>query len=130
MSLLSVNSPFHPVDPGRVVLETDEAVAFYDAYPITEGHALVVPKQRVSSLFELKPDIQTAVWDAVRLTREFLAKEYHTDSFNIGINDGRAAGQTITHTHIHVIPRFKGDAPDPRGGIRWIMPDRANYWDR
>ena len=60
--------------------------------------------------------------------REILAARFHPDGFNIGLNDGPAAGQTIAHAHIHVIPRYRGDVADPRGGIRWVLPDKAKYW--
>ncbi len=128
IDLLSKASPFYPVDSGRVILDDDEAVAFYDKYPVTEGHALVVPRLTVGSLYELDPDVQTAVWQTVRRTREMLEERHRPDGFNIGINDGCAAGQTVAHAHIHIIPRYKGDVPDPRGGIRWIIPAKANYW--
>jgi diadenosine tetraphosphate (Ap4A) HIT family hydrolase len=128
MSVLGEESPFSPVDPARVILETDAAVAFHDGFPVSEGHALVVPRFPVISLFELDPDMQAAVWESVRLTREILEERYHPDGFNIGINDGQAAGQTIPHAHIHIIPRYKGDVPDPRGGIRLIIPEKAKYW--
>lgn len=129
MSVLSEESPFHPVDPERVILETFTAVAFYDGYPLSEGHALVVPRFPVISLYELDSDMQAAIWDVVRQVREFLEETYHPDGFNIGINDGQAAGQTIPHAHIHIIPRYGGDVPDPRGGIRWIIPEKAKYWE-
>jgi 8-oxo-dGTP diphosphatase len=82
----------------------------------------------VISLSELDPDIQAAVWEAVRQTRELLKEQYAPDGFNIGLNDGKAAGQTVPHAHVHVIPRYEGDVPDPRGGIRWVIPERAAYW--
>jgi len=111
-----------------VILETDMAVAFYDRFPLSEGHALVVPRVSVASLYELDSDIQAAVWEAVRSTREILMQRHHPDGFNIGVNDGIAAGQTVTHVHVHIIPRYTGDVADPRGGIRWILPERAEYW--
>ncbi len=129
MSVLSEESPFHPVDAERVILETPTAVAFYDGYPLSEGHALVVPRFPVASLYELDPDMQAAVWETVRQVREILEERYHPAGFNIGINDGEAAGQTIAHAHIHIIPRYRGDVPDPRGGIRWVIPEKAKYWE-
>lgn len=128
-SVLSEDSPFYPVDSDRVILETESAVAFYDAYPISKGHALVVPKVPVISVFEFDSDMQAAIWETVRLTREVLEEQYGPDGFNVGINDGEAAGQTIPHAHIHIIPRYKGDVPDARGGIRWILPAKAKYWE-
>ena len=69
-----------------------------------------------------------ALREALLQARTPLLKEFSPDGFNIGINDGLAAGQTILHLHIHIIPRYKGDMPDPRGGIRWIFPEKAKYW--
>jgi len=128
--LLPPESPFSPLARDRVILANDTAVAFYDGFPLSDGHALVVPRLPVSSLFELDTEIQATVWETVRQTREFLKERYAPDGFNIGVNDGEAAGQTVPHVHIHVIPRYKGDVPDPRGGIRWIVPERAAYWTR
>ena len=68
------------------------------------------------------------VWRLVSHVRKELESEFHPDGFNIGVNDGEAAGQTLPHVHVHVIPRFSGDVPDPRGGIRWVVPDKAPYW--
>ncbi len=127
---LPPDSPFHPLDPEQVILETDAAVAFYDGFPLSEGHALVVPRVPASSLYELDSDVQAAVWEAVRLTREILLARHHPDGFNIGINDGPVAGQTVAHVHVHIIPRYAGDVADPRGGIRWILPERAKYWEK
>jgi len=127
-SLLPAESPFAPLAPDRVILANDGAVAFYDAFPLSRGHVLVVPRVPVVSLFELDRETQAAVWDAVRQTRELLAERYSPDGFTIGVNDGKAAGQTVPHAHVHVIPRYEGDVPDPRGGIRWVIPKRAPYW--
>ncbi|MBN2505794.1 MAG: HIT family protein [Verrucomicrobia bacterium] len=120
--------PFCHVPPERVLLETGTTLAFLDAYPVTEGHTLVIPKRHVTSIFELSPEELGALWAQVAAARHWLVHTYSPDAFNIGVNDGPAAGQTIPHAHIHVIPRRKGDAPEPRGGIRWIMPEKARYW--
>ena len=126
--LLPEESPFSPLAPDRVILTNDTAIAFYDAFPLSKGHALVVPLMPVISLAELDPEIQAEVWETVRQTRELLEEQYAPDGFNIGVNDGKAAGQTVPHAHVHVIPRYDGDVPDPRGGIRWVIPERAVYW--
>ncbi len=126
---LSKNSPFYPLEPDRIILEGENCVAFYDRYPVNEGHALVIPYQPVASLYELEEEIQSELWDTVRKVRTILKEKFNPNGFNIGINDGTAAGQTMPHTHIHLIPRYKGDIPDPRGGIRWIIPEKAKYWD-
>jgi diadenosine tetraphosphate (Ap4A) HIT family hydrolase len=120
--------PFCNLPQERVFLETGTTLAFLDGYPVTEGHTLVIPKRHVASIFELPPEELAALWTQVATVRNVLAKKYSPDPFNIGVNDGPAAGQTVPHAHIHVIPRRKGDAADPRGGIRWIIPDKAKYW--
>ncbi len=129
MTRLADDSPFAPIDPGSVLLETTCCVAFLDRYPISEGHALVIPKFAVLSLYELDPELQAELWDTVRRVREMLEEKCSPEGFNIGVNDGRVAGQTIPHAHIHIIPRYKGDHPDPRGGIRWVIPEKAKYWE-
>jgi diadenosine tetraphosphate (Ap4A) HIT family hydrolase len=89
---------------------------------------LILPKRHSAGIFEATKDEVTALWDALQQARTQLLKEFSPDGFNIGINDGLAAGRTILHLHIHMILRYKGDMPDPRGSIRWIFPDRAVYW--
>lgn len=122
-------SPFHPLSPESIVLENERCVAFLDRFPLTRGHTLVAPKSVVSSLYDLPAEWQAEVWDVVRRVRDILGARYQPDGFNIGLNDGPAAGQTVPHAHVNVIPRYRGDAPDPRGGIRWVLPARAAYWD-
>jgi diadenosine tetraphosphate (Ap4A) HIT family hydrolase len=120
--------PFCHLEKLRITLENYCAVAFRDAFPVTEGHTLVVPRRHVASLFELSDEEQAAVWKLVALVRAKLARELNPDGFNIGVNDGAAAGQTVPHAHVHVIPRREGDVADPRGGLRWVLPARARYW--
>ena len=121
--------PCCTLPPSRIWLEGEHALAFEDGYPISPGHTLVIPKAHVPSLFDLPADKQAAVWAMVAKVRLALTDEHSPDAFNIGLNDGVAAGQTIMHAHVHVIPRFDGDVVDPRGGVRWILPDKAVYWD-
>ncbi len=131
MSLVSESScPFCELSPARILLSDDGVIALFDAYPVTPGHTLVVPTEHVSSLFELPAEDQTKIWRFTGRVRQLLAERLKVDSFNVGINDGEAAGQTVGHAHIHVIPRRLGDLPDPRGGIRWIIPEKADYWTR
>ena len=125
---LSSQSPFYPIDADRVILEEPNCLAFFDRYPVSKGHALVVPIRPVPSLYDLDPQAQAEVWDMIRRVRSFLKELYHPVGFNIGVNDGSAAGQTIAHAHVHIIPRYAGDISDPRGGIRWVIPEKAKYW--
>lgn len=120
--------PFCHLEPSRILLENAFAAAFPDAFPVAEGHTLVVPKRHVASLFELSDEEQATLWRLVTLVRAKLMDELKPDGFNIGVNDGLAAGQTVMHAHVHVIPRRTGDVADPRGGMRWIIPSKAKYW--
>ena len=120
--------PFCNLSADRVLMETATTIAFLDGYPIAEGHTLVIPRRHVASVFDLTEHDQQQLWRQVASVRQLLAQRYRLDGFNIGVNDGGAAGQTVPHAHVHVIPRRKGDVPDPRGGVRWIMPGRARYW--
>ena len=86
------------------------------------------PRAHAASIFDLSPMERSGLWKLVGQVREELKQKYAPDAFNIGINDGFAAGQTVPHAHIHIIPRRKGDVPDPRGGVRWVIPEKAKYW--
>jgi len=120
--------PFCEPDGDRVWLDDEIGMVMWDAFPVTEGHTLVVPRQHVASIYELPADAQAALWQLVAQARQRLQDDLQPDGFNIGLNDGEAAGQTIPHAHIHVIPRRDGDVADPRGGVRWIFPEKARYW--
>lgn len=115
-------------DKYKVIMTNDHAMAIYDGYPVTPGHTLIIPKRHIASFFEANIVEQVAMLELLAEMRELLQKEQNPDGFNIGINDGTAAGQTVMHLHIHLIPRYAGDMEDPRGGVRWIMPEKAPYW--
>ncbi len=121
------DSPFEPILPERVLAETDLALAFADAFPVAAGHTLVVPKRVVPHFFDLTAKEQAAVWKLVAVVRGRLARQYQPDGFNIGLNDGTAAGQTVLHAHVHVIPCYCGDVGDPQGGVRGVIPSRRKY---
>lgn len=121
--------PFCLLRPEQIVAESRHAVAIRDRYPLAEGHTLVIPRQHVVSVFDLPEEEVAAVWTLVAEVRDSLEREFAPDAFTIGVNDGLAAGQTVMHAHVHVIPRNRGDVRDPRGGIRWVLPERAPYWE-
>jgi diadenosine tetraphosphate (Ap4A) HIT family hydrolase len=102
---------------------------FPDVFPVTHGHTLVLPVRHCADLFELDAAEYGAVWNTVREVRDELQARLLPAGFTIGVNAGVAAGQTVPHAHVHVIPRFEGDVLDPRGGVRWVIPHRAAYWD-
>jgi diadenosine tetraphosphate (Ap4A) HIT family hydrolase len=120
--------PFCEPDAQRIWMENALGLVLWDAFPVTDGHSLVVPRKHVGSIYDLSPDEQSALWTLVGEARQRLQNQFHPDGFNIGVNDGQAAGQTVPHAHIHVIPRRTGDLADPRGGVRWVIPDKARYW--
>lgn len=121
--------PFCNLDNSRIIQANTHAIAIFDGYPVSPGHCLIIPKRHLASFFEATREEQTAILDLLTEMHAFLQKEHNPDGFNIGINDGSAAGQTVMHLHIHLIPRYAGDMPDPRGGVRWIFPDKAVYWE-
>ena len=122
--------PFCTLPPERVWLEDEGVVAVPDHYPATEGHTLVLPRRHVASVWDLSTEEQFDLWDLVAEVRERLAERHRPDGFTIGVNDGLAAGQTIPHAHVHVIPRHLGDVADPTGGLRGILPHKARYWEK
>ena len=114
---------------GDFIVATDLAIAFLDAFPLSEGHCLVVPRRHEPDFLALTQEEQAAIWSLVPSVRRHIEAKGAPAGYNIGINVGEAAGQTVAHAHLHVIPRHQGDVPDPRGGIRWIIPAKAKYWE-
>src|SRR5512134_3661819 len=112
----------------RILLENPLAYVTRDSYPVTQGHTLVIPRRHVASLFDLTMEERIAMLELLDGAKRELDERYRPDGYNIGINDGVAAGQSIMHLHIHMMPRYRGDKADPRGGVRWILPEKAAYW--
>ena len=112
----------------EILLQNDLAVMIRDTQPVSKGHSLIIPRRHVSSFFDTSPEEQTALMALLDQTKKDLDRELSPDDYNVGINDGPLAGQSIAHLHIHLIPRYKGDKDDPRGGVRWILPEQAKYW--
>lgn len=121
--------PFCTLPNERIRGANDWAVWIEDGYPITPGHSLIVPKRHIASLFEATVEEWQAFRELLHEAEADLRQHLRPDGYNLGINDGAAAGQTVAHLHIHLIPRKKGDQTDPRGGVRWLFPDKANYWN-
>jgi len=107
--------------------ENDSAFALRDRYPVSKGHTLIVPKRAVASFSELTEQEIVDCWRLLELEKKKLKDELSPDGFNVGINDGAAAGQTVFHAHMHLIPRYRGDCPNPRGGVRAVIPGKADY---
>ena len=111
----------------KLFFESATAFSFFDKYPVSVGHTLVVPKRFVSNYFELSFKEQAACWLMTNRIKIELQKRFNPDGFNIGINVNKEAGQTIFHCHIHIIPRYKGDVENPKGGVRSVIPSKQNY---
>ena len=120
--------PFCSLPPERIIDSNELALVIRDGFPVSKGHTLIIPKRHVGSWFDTSADERAALFALLDQAKLILDHEFKPDSFNIGINDGAAAGQTVPHLHIHLIPRYKGDQEDPRGGVRWIIPSKAKYW--
>ena len=122
--------PFCTLPPARLLTTRATAIAIRDAFPVSPGHTLIIPKRHVASFFDITDAERADLLALLSFVRDDLDREFHPAGYNIGINDGAAAGQTVPHLHIHLIPRYAGDQPDPRGGVRWVIPDKAAYWDK
>ena len=119
---------FCTLPSARVIDENATTIAVRDAYPVSPGHTLLIPKRHTGSFFGLSEQERSDLFSMLDRAKLLLDEEFQPQGYNIGINDGAAAGQTVPHLHVHLIPRFDGDLPDPRGGVRWVIPDKAKYW--
>lgn len=120
--------PFCNLPPLRIVAENELAVVVKDGFPVSPGHMLIIPRRHVASFFQITEAERASMLRLLDEAKASLDTEFGSDAYNIGINDGSAAGQTVAHLHIHLIPRYAGDSPDPRGGVRWVLPNKAKYW--
>lgn len=120
--------PFCGVADGRIVWSSPLAIAVWDAFPVSLGHALVIPRRHAAAWSDLGADEKAALTAGIDAVRALIDARYEPHAYNVGFNDGAAAGQTVMHFHVHVIPRYQGDVSDPRGGVRWVLPDKAAYW--
>jgi len=121
--------PFCSLPQDRVIDSNELGLVIRDGFPISPGHTLIIPKRHVGSFFEITKAERDTLLELLDEAKKVIDRELKPTGFNIGINDGPAAGQTVPHLHIHLIPRFKDDQEDPRGGVRWIIPDKARYWE-
>ena len=117
------------IQSGDVVIDGNLAAVILDGFPVTIGHSLVIPKRREPDFSKLSTDEQSEILSlASERMRELQSEDPSITGFNLGVNVGTSAGQTVEHAHLHVIPRREGDVEDPRGGVRWVMPSKADYW--
>ncbi len=125
---MSTPCPFCTLPPERIVAANAVGWVVRDAYPVSPGHTLIIPRRHMGSFFELSADERLGLLALLDEARTALQTSHAPQGYNIGVNDGPAAGQTVPHLHMHLIPRYAGDQADPRGGVRWVLPDRAQYW--
>lgn len=114
-------------NPTDIVINGEYAYSRLDGFPVSEGHCLVIPKRHISSIDELDDMELKDLYTVLHQTKILLIETYLPDGFNIGMNEGEAAGQTIPHLHIHLIPRYEGDVVCPRGGVRGVIPNKKEY---
>lgn len=121
---------FGIIELDRVLAVDDLFAVVKDKYPVTPGHTLIIPRRVVLRFQELSAAEKARLLELVEWTQEHLVATHVpvAEGFNLGVNDGPVAGQTMPQFHFHVIPRRTGDVADPRGGVRWVIPDRAKYW--
>ena len=119
--------PFCGVAEGRLLFREALVSALWDAFPVSQGHALIIPNRHIAGWSEATETERSALTVSIERVRGLLRDRYSPDGFNVGFNDGEAAGQTVPHLHVHVIPRYRGDVPDPTGGVRHVIPARGNY---
>lgn len=108
-------------------IENALAFAIFDGYPVSKGHLLVITKRHIKDWWETTKEERIAIFDLIDEAKKIIDNEYHPDGYNIGMNLGIEAGQTIMHLHIHLIPRYKGDISNTRGGVRGIIPEKQKY---
>lgn len=111
----------------EIIASTDLSLAFFDGFPVSPGHALIIPRRHVASFFDLTEEERTDMMSLLCRVKEMVAQRFHPDGYNIGVNVGEAAGQSVFHVHIHLIPRYIGDVPSPKGGVRGVISDKQSY---
>ena len=118
---------FRVVSEKKRLLENEVGFVIYDGYPVSKGHCLIVPHRVYSDYFESTNEEVIGLQKLVLETKKLLDEKFHPDGFNVGINSGETGGQTVPHVHIHLIPRYKGDMENPRGGVRGVIPSKQKY---
>ena len=111
----------------NIVIENELAFARYDGYPVNPGHCLIVPRRHVAEYFQATPEEKLAIWALVDEMKIIIDKEFSPDGYNVGVNIGETAGQSVPHIHVHIIPRYKGDMENPKGGVRGVIPEKQKY---
>ncbi len=133
--LKKTEQAFNPNDPclfchprrDEIILETEHALLIKDSFPVSPGHCLVVPRRHIATVFEASEAENQDFYYLIGEAKKHIEKTQSPDGYNLGCNNGEAAGQSIFHLHMHIIPRYKGDVDNPKGGVRWVVPKKASY---
>ena len=118
---------FCQADEKEIILQNALCYAIWDRYPVNPGHTLVIPFRHYGNAFESTPGEAGALFELIQKSRNLIESRYRPDGYNVGVNVGPSAGQSIPHVHVHVIPRYTGDTDHPGGGIRRVIPGRRSY---
>ena len=111
----------------EMVIENELAFAHYDSYPVNPGHCLIIPRRHVADYFQATAEEKAAIWALVDEMKIIIDRDYTPSGYNVGVNVGVTAGQSVPHIHIHMIPRYKGDVENPKGGVRGVIPHKQKY---
>ena len=115
------------IDESRIIYQDSTWIAILDGYPVSEGHTLLIPKRHCETYFDLNYLELESLGVTIGIVKRLLDTKYHLNGYNVGVNCGEAAGQTIMHCHVHIIPRYNGDCENPRGGVRGVIPNKMSY---
>ncbi len=115
------------IDKQEPVFKNKLALAYYDGNPVSDGHMLFITRRHTPTFFDITPEERAAIFELVDKAKPFLDEKYHPDGYNIGLNCGVAAGQSVMHVHLHLIPRYEGDVDNPLGGVRGVIPNKRSY---
>lgn len=124
-----MSCPFCNLENSDIIAESEYSIAKLDGFPVSEGHTLIISKRHVADFFELSQSEQQDMLKLLNQVKEKYDDQFNVSNYNVGLNCGSLAGQTVGHVHMHLIPRREGDVNDPRGGVRWVIPDKAKYWN-
>lgn len=122
-----MSCPFCNINQDQIIKKNKFAFAIYDKYPVNSGHLLIISKKHIRDYFTASTEVKEAIFELMEECKTYLDEKYKPDGYNIGLNCGKEAGQTIMHLHLHLIPRYKGDIEDPTGGVRGVIPKERVY---
>lgn len=111
----------------KPLFENNLAIAYFDEFPVSKGHILIITKRHAKTFFDITDEEQIAIIELLNKCKKYIDKKYTPDGYNVGLNCGESAGQSVMHLHMHLIPRYKGDVENPRGGVRGVIPNKKNY---